>query len=285
MSKKNRHSSERSFIQRIRFKYRVSILNENTLEETFHAHLSPLAVTVMVCIFALFSFAIISLITFYTPIKHFLPGYADAAIRADLVQKSMEVDSLQTRMHFQDKQMAILKMVLTGTIPIDSVAEIDSIKLENLVKVLDTKSERETQFCNTFEEEEKFSTLNIQPTITAQTMVFMKPTSGVVAREYNPQEQYGIDIAVAENSAVSSVQSGTIVSTDYTFDRGFSVVVQHADNYISVYKNLSQLFKQSGNEVKSGEVLGIVGSNSETQLYFELWQNGKNLNPTEYIIF
>ncbi|MDD3405190.1 MAG: M23 family metallopeptidase [Paludibacteraceae bacterium] len=289
MEKKTRHHNKRTFLQRISFKYRFSILNENTLEEAFHIHLSRLSVFLYVCLFAVISFAVISLLIFYTPIKHFLPGYSDASIRSDLVQKSLELDSLQTTMQFQDAQLAVIKSVLSGTIPVDSVTELDSIKLENLTKVFDVKTEAEANFCKNFEETEKYNTINVKQVPDGQMMVFMKPVNGVVGESYNLNLSFGIKIMVTPNASIKSIQNGTIISTDYTLENGYTIVVQHNDGYISVYKNITQLFKQTGDEVKSGEVTGIIEDaadiHNESYLYFEMWRNGKPLNPADYIIF
>ena len=50
-------SSKRSFLQRLRFKYKIFVLNENTLEETFHIRLSRLTVYMYIGFFTVISFA------------------------------------------------------------------------------------------------------------------------------------------------------------------------------------------------------------------------------------
>lgn len=49
------------------------------------------------------------------------------------------------------------------------------------------------------------------------------------------------------------------------------------------------MLKRVGDEVKAGEVLGViedaVGVEGKSNLYFELWQKGKTVNPSDYIIF
>ncbi len=289
MGKKFNRHNKKTFLQRISFKYKVSILNENTLEETFRVHLSRLSVFLYACLFAVISFAVISLVIFYTPIKYFLPGYSDASIRSDLVKKSLELDSLQRVMYFQEAQMTVIKSVLSGSVEVDSVIPIDSIKLEKLAKVLDVKSDAEKQFCKKFEEEEKYTTANVKPAANSEIMVFMKPVSGVISEPYNPTKSYGITFVLSSNAAVKAVQDGTVVAIDYTLQHGYSMVVQHPDGYISVYKNIGQMLKRVGDEVKAGEVLGViedaVGVEGKSNLYFELWQKGKTVNPSDYIIF
>lgn len=289
MSKTTNQHNKTTFLQRISFKYKVSILNENTLEETFHVHLSRLSVFLYACLFAVLSFTVISLVIFYTPIKHFLPGYSDASIRSELVAKSLQLDSIQNKIHFQEKQLALIKAVLSGTVEVDSVISLDSVRLENLTGVLDAKTDAERQFCKNFEEEEKYNTVNVAPRANDPVLVFMKPVVGVVSEPYNPTKSYGITIVTSSNTTVKSIQDGTVVAVDYTLEHGCAMMVQHSDGYISVYKNIGQQFKRVGDEVRAGEVLGIIedaaGKDGKSSLYFELWWQGKTLNPTDYIIF
>ena len=67
------------------------------------------------------------------------------------------------------------------------------------------------------------------------------------------------------------------------------MVVQHADNLISVYKHNSVLLKEQGAHVSAGEVIALVGNSGELtsgpHLHFELWQNGRAVNPEDYIKF
>ncbi|MFC2138154.1 M23 family metallopeptidase, partial [Bacteroidota bacterium] len=67
------------------------------------------------------------------------------------------------------------------------------------------------------------------------------------------------------------------------------IQIQHDNNIISVYKHNSVLLKKAGNYVKAGEAIAIVGNSGELttgpHLHFELWHNGKPLNPEDYILF
>src|SRR5574344_1271780 len=105
-------ASKKKFFQRLRFKYRVSILNENTLEEAFHLRLSRLSVFLFTGTFALVSFLVLSLLIFFTPIKHFLPGFADSSIRTERITETMRVDSLTQTLALQQKQMKVIKDIL-----------------------------------------------------------------------------------------------------------------------------------------------------------------------------
>ena len=66
-------------------------------------------------------------------------------------------------------------------------------------------------------------------------------------------------------------------------------MIQHSNEFLSVYKHNGTLLKQQGEFVKSGEVIANVGSTGELttgpHLHFELWNDGYSVNPTNYISF
>ncbi len=73
---KKKGSKFKSFLQKIRFQYRVSVLNENTLEESWHVRLSRFSVFMFASTFVLLTFILLTILIFTTPIRHYLPGYA-----------------------------------------------------------------------------------------------------------------------------------------------------------------------------------------------------------------
>ena len=72
-------------------------------------------------------------------------------------------------------------------------------------------------------------------------------------------------------------------------DSGNTLVLQHADGLLSVYKHTSSVLKRVGDLVRGGEVVAIVGDTgmltTGPHLHFEIWANGRPLNPESYISF
>ena len=86
------------FMEKMGFKYRISIINENTLEEIWHTRLSRFSVVLFVTGFFLLTFIFLTLIIFATPLRHYLPGFEDSGNRAVIVQQSIRVDSLENQL-------------------------------------------------------------------------------------------------------------------------------------------------------------------------------------------
>ena len=118
----------------------------------------------------------------------------------------------------------------------------------------------------------------------------MDPVEGYVTEEYDfSKEHFGIDIAAKEDAPVKAVLDGKVISAVYTLETGYVLAVQHANNLVSFYKHNSRMLRKEGDLVKAGDVIAIVGNTGELStgphLHFELWHEGKSLNPKDYIAF
>ncbi len=282
----------KSFFKKIRFKYKVSVLNENTLEETFYIRLSRLNVFLVTCSLIAISLIINSALIIKTPIKQFLPGYQNSNVRAEIIHSTMLVDSLSHKIDKQEKYMEILRNIVSGNISVNEKNNsMDSIALQEREKILLTKSKGEEDFCEDFEQEEQYNLSILSVPKIQKAFVFFKPAKGIIAAKFNIKDShYGINISTAPNENVVSVLDGTIIFAGFTIEERYIVVIQHDNEYTTVYKNNSQLLKSIGNNVKAGETIAIAGNTGkekeeEKHLHFELWQKGKPLNPEEYIIF
>ena len=95
-------------------------------------------------------------------------------------------------------------------------------------------------------------------------------------------------VAAAAADRIAAVDNGTVVQSSWSPDNGCTIVIQHARNLISIYKNLSQSLVAIGQTIRSGELIGYnaEAENGEVKLFeFELWNNGKPVDPEEYIVF
>lgn len=287
---KKRTNKFKPFIQKMRFKYRVSVLNENTLEESFHLRLSRFSVFMFVSTFFLITFILLTILIFTTPISRYLPGYGESGNRSNIIAESMRTDSLIQQVDLQQGYIAIIKGIITGKSKPDSIASLDSIALKRRAKILMEKSKRETAFVDKFEKDEKYNLASIDTKPNENMYVFFRPTRGVISSSFNlSEQQFGIYLITSPNESVMSVLGGTVVYAAFTFDFGWVIEVQHENNYLSIYKNNTRLMKNVGDEVKAGECIAITGDatgkKAGSQFYFELWKQGKPIDPEEVIIF
>lgn len=115
-----------STLKRLRNRYRLVVMNDDTYEEVVTFKLSRLSVYVMLStIFVLLTGLTVALIVF-TPLKLYIPGYGDVNATKELRQLKMRTDSLETAMKYKDQYLQNMKSVLQG----DASVKLDTTLLD-----------------------------------------------------------------------------------------------------------------------------------------------------------
>jgi predicted PurR-regulated permease PerM len=103
-----------STLKRLRNRYRLVIMNDDTYEEVVTFKLSRLSVYVTFStMFVLLVGLTVALITF-TNLKYYLPGYGTQSQRKELILYKTKIDSLERAMQYKDQYLDNLKKVLSG---------------------------------------------------------------------------------------------------------------------------------------------------------------------------
>ncbi len=286
---KKKDKDKRPFFDKMRFRYRLSVLDETSLEVKWHFRLSRLSLFLYLCVFIAATFFILAVLIYTTPLRYYLPGYGDEGNRKTVIAEALRADSLQQEIDQQIAYINIIKDVISGNLKAEEIEPLDSFII--LDKKDDGKldpSERERKFTEKFEEEEKYNLSIIDSRTRENAYVFFRPVKGIVAQKFDPFENvYGISIITSANENVLSVLDGTVIYADYSFNNGWVMQIQHEENYISVYKNNIRLLKKPGDIVYAGEIIAMTGSITEKNVHFifELWHNGNAVNPEDVIIF
>jgi septal ring factor EnvC (AmiA/AmiB activator) len=99
-------------------------------------------------------------------------------------------------------------------------------------------------------------------------------------------EAKGVFIRAPEGQAVRAVARGQVVYADWMRGFGNLLIVDHGENYLSIYANNQSLLKTVGDVVAAGDTLattGASGGNEETGLYFELRYLGRAFDPLRWV--
>ena len=97
----------------------------------------------------------------------------------------------------------------------------------------------------------------------------------------------GLFIRASEGLEVKAVADGTVVFSDWLRGFGNLLVVDHGDDFLSVYGNNESLLAAVGAGVKSGQSVATVGNsggNPESGLYFELRHRGLAFDPMKWSV-
>lgn len=104
-------------LKRLRNRYRLVVMNDDTYEEVATFKLSRLSVYIgMSTVFVLLVSLTVALLVF-TPLKYYIPGYGTRQSRADLQVLKIRTDSLEQAIKFKDQYLESVKKVLTGNTP------------------------------------------------------------------------------------------------------------------------------------------------------------------------
>jgi len=120
-------------------------------------------------------------------------------------------------------------------------------------------------------------------------ITFLNPSTGFIIKDFNPKSGHlGIDFAAKLGSPVFSASGGLVIFSDFTIDDGNKIIIEHDNGFITVYKHCSSLLKKEREFVVQGELIALSGNSGKNtsgpHLHFEIWKNGKPINPKEILI-
>lgn len=280
-------AKKESFLHKLNFKYKLTILNENTLEEAWHIRLSRIQVFLFCFAIAVLYFFLIAFLIMRTPLCTFLPNYTDTYELSKVVNmQALVVDSLQEKAEQNQLYLDMLKRVVSGDIQtMDSNATLSEVVNVELEKVKLDPSNNENSFCSKYEIDQRYSA-DSKMSSSNLHMVMHRPSLGVVTKPYDSSiERYGVSLAVDPMASIYSIMDGHVIFAGYSAHNRYCLQIQHDDNLISTYKFTQPFLKQIGDAVHSGEILATLREKESSEMTFELWLSGRPLNPQEYISF
>ena len=97
----------------------------------------------------------------------------------------------------------------------------------------------------------------------------------------------GLFIKATEGTEVKAIATGKVIFADWYKGYGNMVIVDHGDQYWSLYSNNQAVLKHVGDTVKTGDVIasaGNSGGNEQSGLYFEIRHQGRVFDPLNWIV-
>ncbi len=217
---------------------------------------------------------------------------------------SVPYDAIVTLNRIESAQVELYgKELILPTLPAMYLPEDAKTVLEKLTEALYRKSKIDSVKISVYEGGSKRKILCFANGLFDGTIraFFFKPyyryplqdgilTSGFGKRPSpftgRPSYHPGIDLAAPKGSPVMACAAGRVKEISYNKVYGNHIIIRHKDGKISLYGHLSKVYASLNEKVKSGTIIGAVGSTGMStgpHLHFEIRENGVPKNPSKYI--
>lgn len=273
-------------------KRRLSMLDATDNTEEWYTHISPAGLLAALLAFVLLVFILILSIVAYTPVLEFLPGYRVEASRSreNLMQNIIRLDSMERMMNDMITYNNNIALIMEGKTPIvRTLAGTDSIRSN---KTLVMPSREDSLLRVQMEGTGPYSlSQNSAAASARKTIEMIAPIEGIIIERFDiKRDNFGIRIAASPDTQIVAADDGAVVMSLWTPETGYIIHIQHNNNTISIYKNLSKSHVTTGQRIKRGEIIGsnteVLTDGGDAKIFeFELWNNGKPVDPESYIVF
>jgi len=123
-------------------------------------------------------------------------------------------------------------------------------------------------------------------TAAERTTPGIMPVKGWVSAVMGPNHN-GVDIAAREGDPVLSAADGIVTFAGWDSYFGNKIEISHGTKFTTMYGHNTKLFVKEKEIVRQGQLIALVGSTGQSSgphLHYEIWTNGKPVDPTFYWI-
>ena len=191
------------------------------------------------------------------------------AFKQQTVERERTLAALNKKISGQDAQLAALKE--------------EEKNLQSLLDSLAKKAAKRPPPSKTVKPSERFSSLSGK---------LQWPLSGKILASYGSQRNLdklswkGILIASEKGTSVKASAEGRVVFADWMKGFGLLIIIDHGEQFMTLYGNNDSLLKNTGDTVSAGEVIAQSGDQGVRQtagLYFEVRHKGSPTNPMQWL--
>lgn len=201
-----------------------------------------------------------------------------------LANEQIRIDSIIAEIKELD---AILKNQITSTQQAKATLE------QKLTERSVLNNKIEALLSNTVSSTQRTYSSGTKSIIDRQGFLTWPMNDGIIKLRYGQQRHpdnekvvfvnSGIDIS-SYDEQVMSIHPGTIKRVTNISPSNITIIIQHENDFYTVYSNLSKAYLSEGNYVDTSEVIGAANKvDNKHVLHFELWREKENLNPYQWL--
>lgn len=280
----------KAFLKRIFNDYKVVVSSEDTFEEKLSFKANKINAFIIMLLYSIILIAFTISIVFFTQLREMVPGYSSSDLLNRAIYLTKKTDSLEQQIALNNKFYKSIEDVLSGNV--EDFISRDELSIDsNLINsdIFTISPNLQDSILRQYvENEDKFNLTNNE--LVIENKMFFSPIKGEITQSFNFNENhFAIDIAADIGTPVKSVLDGKIIFSEWSLETGYVVVIDHAEDIISVYKHNSKTLKEQNDFVQAGEVIAYSGNqgnlSSGPHLHFELWKNGTPIDPEPLLNF
>lgn len=280
--KKKKHPG---WLKKLRSRYRLMLINETNFQEKLSVGLTPLNIIFIFCAGFLLFFTFSYLLIFAVPaLRVYMPGYQpdeEKVFKTNTIQRLKDYDK---KLRLLEEKEKMLHVMLSG----EEIRMEDMAVMKQEMEQVDSLTEKWSSGYTITE-----PTGNVYFTGQGNEIrlegLFYAPVKGKITSTFEKTLHPAVDIVPYKDESIKAALDGTIIFSSWTPDFGNVICIQHADNWLTVYKHCANAIKKKGMRVRTGEIIAVLGNSGELSsgphLHFELWHNGMALNPVDFIGF
>lgn len=229
---------------------------------------------------------LVALAFIYTPLGLLLYNSGEIEIRNKLLGLSERIVALQDSIDARDRQFTEVQRLLRRNV--DTTLSVNQELLPSRSGgVVEFEPKTDSPFAYEMISPEEILRAPLKG--NENTFPASFPVEGILTQKYNPEAgHFGIDIATSKDAVFLSIAEGAVIESGWSMYNGFTLVVQHPDGFITVYKHAAELYKKIGDRILKGDALGKAGNtglkSTGPHLHFEIWKEGNPQNPLFFLI-
>ncbi|MFR9649468.1 MAG: M23 family metallopeptidase [Rikenellaceae bacterium] len=271
---------------------RVSVINPANNHEEWFTHVSPMGLVSRVISVIIFVFIVVLFLAGYTSILQLFPEYLTESdkTRNSLLKSMAKIDSIEANIFNMRAFNDNIALIMEGNSPITySQTSLDTLSLQagttiqnNIDILLREQMELSERYNLNYQSKDAIKS-------TVSYIDFVPPIEGIIIQPFDKSKgECGIKMTSSTKTMIYASDGGVVMSSIWSPDFGYIIQIIHPTGSISVYRHLSKSLVEKGENIGRGEVIGYNNEAEEdgSQLFeFELWIDGKPVNPEHYINF
>lgn len=188
-----------------------------------------------------------------------------------------------------NKYKSLENLGVTGLLVKQNLEKVDNLKL----KVEIQKNSLDSIYNMAIVKEKKLAAIpSIKPVKETFLKKDVKFLSGFGMRIHPIHKikkfHKGIDFTAPKGTAIQATGNGVVVSIN-KIGKGYGkhILIDHGYGYKTLYAHMSKIEVKEGQKVKKGQQIGKVGntgSSTGAHLHYEVWQDGKAINPVDFVL-